>query len=256
MPIDDALEEMAREDEFNNLKKKVGKLEKQLKKEKTGREKTEKECKELKIELDKTKKKYNKLDGQFSAYKAMQSQQIPALKENQDVFVYCQTVIADILKHKPVDDEDNAVHKFILLPNFFDIYVNARILQNIGQRREYFMMEGFKHEFYNYLLNSNSFFIKLAPFGLNLICPYFEPVENSGFDKCYLKKDGIMASCCAMHYQCEAFKAETGKFAIGETEYVPPLRKYDVPDLSMDPWKKEEKERALYHEIEAYWRDD
>lgn len=237
MPIDDALEQIRVADELKELKESKWEAEAALKLEQAR-------VAELNSRLEEYKKR---LDSQ--------------VQEGQQAIMQAHLRgLANFWPPKdPKDQMDEAIIKLVTHSNFPEIYRNTLILKEPLRRLEYFLMRGLQLETVNLSMDQTELFVRLAPLGLNVICPYFQyagKVDNV-YDQCLIYGDKEIDTLCSGRYDiCKIFKDQTKEFITGEAPYVAPPKTYLTPALELDGIEREQQERQLLSEIEKFWRDD
>ncbi|MEK6950805.1 MAG: hypothetical protein AABX13_03735 [Nanoarchaeota archaeon] len=159
----------------------------------------------------------------------------------------------------PQDSIDEKIIRLVTHPDFVDIYWHTLILKKPLQKHEYLLMRGLQLEILNVHVGYE-FFQRLAPLGLNIVCPYLKitSTPQNAFDKCMIEggDEGIDALCQGRHDVCVIFQERTGKFATGELSYVPAPKVYAPPEIVLPPGERETLEGRLLNEIEEFWRGD
>jgi hypothetical protein len=234
MTIDDALDELGKKEELDKLQK---------------------EKREAERELKRAEKEKAMLQQQITEY-----MQRLAQAESDNAIEKLKSHLrgmSNFWPGEPKDDVDEAVLKLITLPNFLEIYRNALVLKKRVQRHEYLMMECLKNNVCDLRMNNAKFFLRLAPLGMNLACPYFElGAKQDMFNTCSISGSPVGTTCNAQHDICRGFADSTRDFATGEKQYPKHANIYKVPEPGMDELKREQLESRLLEEIEKYWRDD
>ncbi|MBI5066392.1 hypothetical protein HZA97_09235 [Candidatus Woesearchaeota archaeon] len=241
MTIEDSLEKMRKKDEERKLEeqKKIEEARKKFEEEK--RIQLEQENKVLKERL----KKYE-----------TRIQGIANTQQEVIIKIHLRLLIKDW--PQPKDELDQNIIKLITDPDFAEIYTNTLILKDPMRRLEYVFMKGLEKEVFNTLPDNTDLFTRLAPLGLNVICPYFKrrEKEEDVFDNCFIEGKKDNAICHGRHDICVIFKQRTKEFITGEKPFINPPKTYKPPQLLIDEQEREDRERKLLQEIERYWRDD
>lgn len=158
----------------------------------------------------------------------------------------------------PEDKIDEAVVRLVTHPDFIEIYRNTLVIRDPLRRHEYLLMRALQLGLLDVFVDYR-FFDRLAPLGLNIVCPYLRvvPDKDGVYDQCMIDGgEGINALCRGRYDKCVIFDDRTRRFATGELQYVASPKTYKAPELTMSEDERENLERQFLRQIEAYWRDD
>src|SRR3989338_8577043 len=104
------------------------------------------------------------------------------------------------------------------------------------------------------------FYAKLAPLGLNLVCPYFkyDPdfSKRNILDQCTIDGEEVNTTCNGRYDICVIFKDRTSKFATQELPLQKPFVHFNTPSIKISDDEKSDLEYKLKEEIDKYWRDE
>ncbi len=236
MPIDDALNEMYQKDEQKQLKDLQRRSE---------------------LEAQALREKLAALEGQVRKYK--EDLHVSSARQQTEVIRAYLCGMSSFWPSNPKDSVDAVVVQFVASPDFLSTYENALILRNPVSRLEYVLMKvrqqgGVVIDIVN--VDTVDFFARIAPLGLQVICPYFEQRKQDTFDACHIEEPPINALCSGKHYVCELFRTRTAQFAMGEIPYKKPPNAFKGPAVLLSTFERETRERDLQREIEAYWRGE
>ncbi|MBS3146072.1 hypothetical protein J4471_00050 [Candidatus Woesearchaeota archaeon] len=159
-----------------------------------------------------------------------------------------------------LNELDKAICNFVTNPEFPEIYKNALILSNQLDRIEYISMKAIQLELNPTSDDALQFYAKLAPLGLNLVCPYFkyDPdfSKRNILDQCTIDGEEVNTTCNGRYDICVIFKDRTSKFATQELPLQKPFVHFNTPSIKISDDEKSDLEYKLKEEIDKYWRDE
>lgn len=252
MAIDDALNSIGKEEELKKEKALRKKLEAALKKKEAEAAKAKAQLESENVEVKKLLSEYHKrLEDHVAS-------------SNDNIIRAHLRSLSNFWPGEPKDEIDQIVVKLVSHPDFVDIYKTLLVLDNHIHKIEYLFRQTNEKNICGQGIDQKALFERLAPLGLNLICPYFKNnnlqsennANNHCFDACLIEEEPIHAGCDGRHDICEAFKKTTVKFALGEVDYVKPKCVYKPPVLNMSHTEKSAIKQKVIDENEKYWRDD
>jgi len=254
MPIDDALEEMRKEDEIKKLEEEKKKKEKELAE---ARRKAEQDKKKYEKELADAKQREENLHGQLDELR----KGINHDSSNQQEYVVKAHLegILNFWPEEPKDDIDHMVIKFITHPDFIEAYKNSVMIKDLNLRYNYVIMKAIQAEAVPGLAFPwHEFAQRLAPLGLGLICPYIkEDKKSCTKQKCMLDgEEGIDTACNgALYTKCMHFSETTAKFITGEIDTIKPPKTYKAPEVVIPDEERRKIVRELEKESKDFWED-
>ncbi len=243
MPIDEALDKMGKEDELKELRELKERQEAELAQRRVNEERLSEQLRDYRESLE----------------KASENSQREAIR------AHLRGLSNFWPDENPRDKEDEAVIRLVTHPDFVEVYENALILKTPMDRAEYVSMRGLQLGAIDMAIDFTKFSARLAPLGLNIICPYFRCERNRSpdnirdinpFDICTIDGKDIQTLCEGKYHDCVIFKDRTTKFSTGELPYQKPARTYRAPQLLIDEDRRDRLERKLLDEIEEFREGD
>jgi hypothetical protein len=245
MPIDDAIEDIDQKDEIKDLRNDNDALIHKLE---------EKNLKESEL-----KDKIINQKNEIQQYKDILEREDTDLQKSQKDIIrgHIKGLSNFWPEHKTGDKFDEAIVKFLSTPDFINTYINTLILQNTIDKQEYMIMQFYEHRIINTFDDVTEFMRRLAPLGLNLICPYYQR-DNGKISNytCSMDNNAVEKLCHGKHDICSFFHDRATKFITGETQRVDAPNTYVVPQIILPQNLQRSMERKIKDELESYWRDE